>query len=111
VEVRDLRLVLPGFRYRAAMNGLVEHELCPVFVAWADDDSLAPDPAEVDDAQWVPWGQFRDEVLGGRRTVSPWCAEQVALLAGLGDDPTSWPAGAREGLPPAARLGADAEAA
>ncbi|GAA4399235.1 hypothetical protein GCM10023168_06250 [Fodinibacter luteus] len=111
VEVHDLRLVLPGFRYRAEMNGLVEHELCPVFVGWADGDAVAPDPAEVDDVQWVPWEEFRDDVLAGRRTVSPWATEQVPLLAGLGPDPRAWPAGARDALPPAAALGPAAEAA
>ncbi|HET6967827.1 MAG TPA: isopentenyl-diphosphate Delta-isomerase [Ornithinibacter sp.] len=111
VDVRGLRLVLPDFRYRAQMNGLVEHELCPVFVGFAADDSLAPDPAEVDAAEWVPWQQFSAEVLENRRTVSPWCAEQVPLLAGLGPDPHDWPAGPRAGLPPAAALGSDAEAA
>ena len=73
VEVGDLRLVLPEFRYRAQMNGIVENEVCPVFVGWATSDSTAPDPEEVDDVQWVPWEQFRDEVLEGVRTVSP-CA-------------------------------------
>jgi len=42
--------------------------------------------------------------------VSPWCAEQVPLLAELGPDPLSWPAGPRAELPPAARLGATAGA-
>ena len=111
VEVRSLRLVLPDFRYRAVMNGLVEHELCPVFVGFVDDDALAADPQEVDDAQWVPWEQFRREVLSGERPVSPWCAEQVPLLDGLGPDPLAWPAGSRTELPPAAELGPDAEAA
>ena len=111
VEVGELRLVLPEFRYRAQMNGLVENELCPVFVGWATSDAMAADPAEVDDAQWVPWAQFRDEVLDGSRTVSPWATEQVPLLAALGADPRTWPAGPRSGLPPAATLGPDAEAA
>ena len=111
VDVQGLRLVLPDFRYRAQMNGLVEHELCPVFVGFATDDVLAPDPDEVGAAQWVPWERFRDEVLAGDRTVSPWCGEQVALLAALGPDPRQWPAGPRAELPPAAELGPDAEAA
>ena len=110
-EVGELRLVLPEFRYRAQMNGLVENELCPVFVGWTTSDAMAADPAEVDDAQWVPWAQFRDEVLDGSRTVSPWATEQVPLLAALGADPRTWPAGPRSGLPPAATLGPDAEAA
>ena len=103
VEVGDLRLVLPDFRYRAVMNGLVEHELCPVFVGFVDDDRMATDPAEVDDAQWVPWARFRDEVLAGDRTVSPWCTEQVPLLDALGPDPHAWPAGPRAELPPGRR--------
>ena len=111
VDVRDLRLVLPDFRYRAQMNGIVEHERCPVFVGFAADDGLAPDPTEVDDATWVPWEQFSAEVLDGRRAVSPWCAEQVPLLSALGADPYTWPAGSRAELPPAAALGPDAEAA
>ena len=111
VDVRDLRLVLPDFRYRAEMNGLVEHELCPVFVGFATDAATAPDPEEVDAAVWVPWAQFSAEVLESRRTVSPWCAEQVPRLTALGSDPRSWPAGPRAELPPAAALGPDAEAA
>ena len=110
VDVHGLRLVLPDFRYRAEMNGVVEHELCPVFVGFAADDHLALDPDEVDAAVWVPWAQFSAEVLQGRRTVSAWCAEQVPLLAGLGPDPHAWPAGARAALPPAAALGPDADA-
>jgi isopentenyl-diphosphate delta-isomerase type 1 len=111
VDVQGLRLVLPDFRYRAQMNGLVEHELCPVFVGFATGDTMAPDPEEVDAAEWVPWQRFSAEVLDGRRSVSPWCREQVPLLAALGTDPLAWPAGPRAHLPPAAALGPDAEAA
>ncbi|HEX6918474.1 MAG TPA: isopentenyl-diphosphate Delta-isomerase, partial [Phycicoccus sp.] len=110
VEVSDVRLVLPTFRYRAAMGGVVENEVCPVLVARAASDAVRPDPEEVDAAAWVPWAQFAAEVLEGRRTVSPWCAEQVPLLAGLGPDPRAWPAAPRADLPPAARLGAAVEA-
>jgi isopentenyl-diphosphate delta-isomerase type 1 len=110
VEVSDVRLVLPGFRYRAAMGHLVENEVCPVLVARAASDELHLDPEEVDAAAWVPWAQFADEVLEGRRAVSPWCAEQVPLLRELGPDPRTWAAASRADLPPAARLGAAVEA-
>ncbi len=110
VEVGEVRLVLPRFRYRAVMGSIAENEVCPVFVARADGPGLAPDPEEVDGAAWVPWGEFSADVLTGRRTVSPWCAEQVPLLTELGPDPLAWPAGPRSGLPPAARLGAAARA-
>ncbi|WP_322095775.1 isopentenyl-diphosphate Delta-isomerase [Phycicoccus flavus] len=108
VEVGPVRLVLPDFRYRAVQGGLVEHELCPVLVARATDTALVPDPAEVDDAHWEPWSGFAADVLAGRRAVSPWCAAQVPLLAGLGPDPSGWPEGSPDALPPAARVDAPA---
>ena len=104
LEVTRLRLVLPRFAYRAEMDGVVEHEMCPVYAAW-----LAPgayprlDPTEVDEAGWVPWREFADEVLDGRREVSVWCAEQVAQLADLGPDPQAWLVADEQDLPPAAR--------
>ncbi len=100
--VTDLRLALPGFRYRAVMpDGTVENEMCPVLVARADGDvEPAPDPAEVAATAWVPWAQFRDDVLAGRRPISPWCAQQVAALP---EDP--WRGDTDPGpLPPAVTL-------
>ena len=99
-HARDVRLLLPGFRYRAVMpDGTVENELCPVFVATASAD-LAPDPAEVDDTAWADWASFRADVLDGSREISPWCREQVALLP---EDPLAAPAADPGLLPPAAR--------
>ena len=110
--MRDLRLVLPDFRYRAVMNGLVEHELCPVFVGFVDDDRLAPDPAEVDDAQWVPWARVPRR--GARRRphrLARGAPSRCRCSTPSGPDPRTWPAGPRDELPPAAELGPDAEAA
>lgn len=78
----DVRLVLPSFRYRAVMdNGIVENEFCPVFVGWCEDpDAVRPDPDEVMDTRWVPWGQFRSAVLATSVQVSPWCELQVQQL-------------------------------
>ena len=79
LALRDLRLVLPRFRYRAVMgSGLAEHEMCPVFVGRSDNEVRA-DPLEVEEHHWEPWTEFRDSVLAGR-DVSSWCREQVAEL-------------------------------
>jgi isopentenyl-diphosphate delta-isomerase type 1 len=64
-----LELVLPDFTYRAvAADGIVEHEVCPVFFAHLDgppEPPPAPDPEEVADWRWVPWaGRGRDRPLG-----------------------------------------------
>ena len=99
-SVEDLRLVLPRFRYRAEQDGVVENEMCPVFVGTVAG-TVRPDPDEVADARWESWVPFRDAVLDGSRDVSTWCREQVAQL------PVSLqhaPAARWDDLPPAARL-------
>jgi isopentenyl-diphosphate delta-isomerase len=100
VHADAVTLVLPAFRYRAVMpNGVVENEMCPVFVA-TTADPLAPDPAEVADATWVDWAAFRSEVLDGSRLISPWCREQVSLLP---EEPLTARGEPATLLPPAAR--------
>jgi isopentenyl-diphosphate delta-isomerase len=99
-----LTLVLPRFRYRAVVPdgphaGLVENEMCPVFVATTTDEAR-PDPAEVDGVDWVDWPSFRAGVLDGSRVVSPWCVEQVEALpadplAAAPADPADLPSAAR----------------
>ena len=104
----DLKAEL-GLDLKAAegLDGLVEHEMCPVFVAFLPrgaDTSVDLQGEEVEDATWVPWASFRDEVLAGDRRISPWCREQVALLAQSGEHPTSWPVADPALLPEAARF-------
>ena len=100
MRVEGLRLLLPRFRYRAVMDdGMVEHEMCPVFAATTADE-VRPDPAEVEEARWEPWDAFRAGVLDGSRDISPWCREQVAELP---VDPLAAPAASYDDLPPAAR--------
>ena len=98
-EVTGLRLVLPAFRYRAEQDGVVENELCPVFVGLTGE-RVTPDPAEVDSVSWEPWAEFRSGVLDGDRQVSVWCREQVAQLP---EDPLTAPEARAEDLPPAGR--------
>ena len=95
----DLVLLLPRFRYRAEMSGLVENEMCPVFVA-RTDHPVRPDPTEVAEARWEPWAEFRAGVLDGSRPISSWCLEQVSELPA---DPLAAPAGSARELPPAGR--------
>lgn len=103
ISLNGLRLILPAFRYRAQMvSGTVENELCPVFAAGTTDE-VAASASEVAEAYWVPWAQFRSDVLAGRRSVSPWCVEQVRELAQWPDDPAQWGAVDRRSLPQAAR--------
>ena len=76
----DLRVMLPDFRYRAEKDGIVENEICPVLVGWAEKVPR-PNPDEVADIKWIAWSEFlrlaRDRTSG----ISPWAAEEARLLA------------------------------
>ncbi|MGI5268143.1 isopentenyl-diphosphate Delta-isomerase [Nonomuraea sp. CA-218870] len=103
LSVERADLVLPGFSYRAVMgNGIVEHELCPVYRVLVDG-SASPNPDEVGETRWMPWPEFADGVVSGLISISPWCREQVPLLSALGPDPLRWPTAPVDELPPAAR--------
>ncbi|MCS0500020.1 isopentenyl-diphosphate Delta-isomerase [Protaetiibacter mangrovi] len=83
VSVRDVEIVLPHFRYRAAdANGIVENEICPVFRAVVDVD---PKPSTDEVAEWV-WAEpmsVRMAVTAAPFAFSPWFSLQLA----------AWPAG------------------
>lgn len=78
VEPRDVRLVLPDFRYRAvAPDGTVEHEVCPVFVAELPT-TLAPDPDEVLEWAWIDPLAFLELAETAPFLLSPWSVLQAA---------------------------------
>ncbi|WP_369800103.1 isopentenyl-diphosphate Delta-isomerase [Agromyces sp. Leaf222] len=78
VEPRDIRLVLPEFRYRAVdASGLVEHEVCPVYFAELPTD-LAPDPDEVVSWVWVEPADFLATAERAPYLLSPWSVLQAA---------------------------------
>ncbi|MGI5501140.1 isopentenyl-diphosphate Delta-isomerase [Lentzea sp. CA-135723] len=93
-------LLLPAFRYRAVMDGVVENEMCPVFRVLSDAEPV-PNPDEVDSTERVPWSEYASSVLDGTRAVSPWSRLQVAELVELGPDPLAWPVAGPETLPAA----------
>ncbi|MFI6993515.1 isopentenyl-diphosphate Delta-isomerase [Nonomuraea wenchangensis] len=96
-------LMLPGFSYRAVMaNGIVEHELCPVYRVVVEGPAQ-PNPEEVGETMWMPWKEFAEGAQNGLLALSPWCREQVPLLAELGCDPLTWEPTSDAELPPAAR--------
>lgn len=75
----ELSLLLPDFRYRAVMgNGVVENEICPVFLATVVGDP-SPQAGEVDDFCWLDWPSLFDRVLDDQ-DFSPWARLQVAEL-------------------------------
>ena len=79
LKVGKLDLVLPDYRYRAEKDGVVENEICPVYVGRASAQPV-PNPAEVNDVRWLDWERFVEEVSDPANGYSPWAREEVELL-------------------------------
>jgi isopentenyl-diphosphate delta-isomerase len=80
LELEDLELALPDFRYRAVdASGIVENEFCPVFTALT---SGVPDPRpdEVIEYRWVDPAALRTAVAAAPWAFSPWLVLQLPRL-------------------------------
>lgn len=97
LTVGDITLILPEFVYRAEMNGVVEHEWCPVVRATVDAEPVR-DPDEVEDVQWRDWDGVK--ALREDPRASPWFLDQMVHLVPLGE-PLSWKQADVAKLPPA----------
>lgn len=79
-----LRPVLPDFRYRAvAPDGIVENEVCPVYLAEFTGDPV-PDPDEVMDWRWVDPAVFARTAVEAPFLLSPWSVLQARGLLEAG---------------------------
>ena len=84
LEVTDVRSALPDFRYRAVdASGVVENEICPVFLATTTQD-VVPNPDEVAEHAWVPLADAVRAVQVAPWALSPWMVAQVAGLLAAG---------------------------
>ena len=83
LELIDIELALPLFRYRATdANGIVEHELCPVYTARTVSEPVL-NPLEVVDAKWVDPADLAVSLVTTPWAFSPWLvlqAEQLRLF-------------------------------
>lgn len=78
--IRDLELALPTFRYRAVdASGIVEHEICPVYIARADADPQ-PNPDEVAEYRWVDPLELAASLESTPWAFSPWLVLQAQQL-------------------------------
>jgi len=75
--------MLPDFRYRAEHRGIVENEICPVFVAVCHDNPT-PNPREVAAVKWISWEGFAEACRrpenGSNADYSPWSLMEGRLL-------------------------------
>jgi isopentenyl-diphosphate delta-isomerase len=71
--------LLPDYRYRCEKHGIVENELCPVFVGFTTQQPTI-NPEEAENTRWLPWREFVRDVTAHPDQYSPWCVEETQLL-------------------------------
>jgi len=77
LEISDITPAIPGFRYRAVdASGIVEHEICPVFIARAVSDPTPRDD-EVCEWKWVEPSELQTAVASAPFAFSPWLVDQL----------------------------------
>jgi len=74
-----LTLALPDFRYRAERDGIVENEICPVFVGVTDEEPKH-NPDEIETVKWVDWDEFIALTGDPNTDISPWAVLEVKEL-------------------------------
>jgi isopentenyl-diphosphate delta-isomerase len=80
LTLHDIELALPLFRYRATdANGIVEHEVCPVYTALTYDEPVL-NPLEVVDARWVDPAELAASLRSTPWAFSPWLVLQAEQL-------------------------------
>jgi isopentenyl-diphosphate delta-isomerase len=81
--VTGIRPALPGYRYRAEFQGVVENEICPVYLG-RFTGSPQPDASEVEAWELLDWSAFRRRQETEGDAWSPWCREQARLIEAAG---------------------------
>ncbi len=83
LEVDEVSVVLPDFRYRAVdAAGVVENEVCPVFTARVHAEPV-PHPGEVAEHRWVEVADLLAVVERAPWALSPWLVAQAPALRQL----------------------------
>ena len=79
IVATDIKEVAP-YRYRFAdKNGIVENEICPIFVGFTNEDPN-PSKSEVEAWKWIDWNDFLKTIKEHFGTYSPWSEEEAIIL-------------------------------
>ena len=70
---------LPKFRYRAEMDGIVENEICPVYLGIIKGEPKA-NSGEVANYEWVDWEDFLARLAEEPERFSLWCRLETREL-------------------------------
>jgi len=90
LELVDITLVDPDFRYRAVdASGVVENEICPIYTARPAPGAVPqPQPAEVMDHAWLEPARLSAAIAAVPFALSPWLVLSAPSLVHLGGTPS-----------------------
>lgn len=84
IKVDPILEILPDYRYQATHLGVMENELCPVFVGRIEQ-TPTPNPDEIEAIDWVDWQDFVTRLQDPNDSTydhfSIWCKEESLLLS------------------------------
>ncbi len=84
LSLDSISSAVPDFRYRAVdASGIVENEICPVYVATVSTEPL-PNPSEVCEYAWVDPQELFTSVQKASFAFSPWLTLQLPKLQEAG---------------------------
>ncbi len=79
LEIDEVFEIIPNYRYRASREDIMENEICPVFIAFTNNQPVL-NKEEVGSIKWMLWSEFVMEIQNNPNNWSPWCVEEVSLL-------------------------------
>ena len=74
-----MEIVLPDFRYRVVLDGMVENEICPVYLVRVATQPT-PNKLEVEAYKWIDWEAYVADVLDNKDAYSEWSYLQVKQM-------------------------------
>jgi len=79
IVASNVKEVAP-YQYRFAdKNGIVENEICPIFIGFTKEDPIV-NPTEVENWKWIDWKEFLETVRNNPGSYSPWSEEEALIL-------------------------------
>lgn len=78
----ELELFLPNFRYKCEKDGLVENEICPVFVGITNRNPII-NPDEVEKYKWTSWKDWLYDTKNNSGSYSEWFILEAQALLNL----------------------------
>jgi isopentenyl-diphosphate Delta-isomerase len=80
IQLNKVYEILPDFSYKEEHNGIVENEICPVFVTFTDSKPIL-NKDEIEDIRWIRWSDFLKQVNQNPGKYSEWCEQEAILLS------------------------------